>query len=122
MAGGTDARRGCHRPILLRPHPRQQSLLELLEQRGGRAWLSTLTTAERFSRSVVEGLERQGQLRRRAVAAGSAEFMTLQAAGVAAVDGTAGTLEPPQAPSAAQRQALERLAATPPGGALLLWG
>ncbi|WP_255006047.1 primosomal protein N' [Cyanobium sp. ATX 6F1] len=102
--------------------PRQQSLLELLEQRGGRAWLSTLTTAERFSRSVVEGLERQGQLRRRAVAAGSAEFMTLQAAGVAAVDGTAGTLEPPQAPSAAQRQALERLAATPPGGALLLWG
>ncbi len=102
--------------------PRQQALLERLEQRGGRAWLSTLTTAERFSRSVVEGLERQGHLRRRAVPSGSAEWLALQAAGEDAMDGTAATLEPPQAPSDAQRQALERLAATPPGGALLLWG
>jgi primosomal protein N' (replication factor Y) len=103
--------------------PRQQQLLDLLKQQGGRAWQSSLIGTDGFSRSVLEGLERRGYARRRAVAACANEGALPPSANSGTTPPCEGSgLEAPQPANEAQRLALERLAATPPGGALLLWG
>ncbi|KEF43239.1 MAG: primosomal protein N' [Cyanobium sp. CACIAM 14] len=100
--------------------PRQQALLDHLEQHGGRRLLRDLVTQDGFGRSLISGLERRGLLRREPVRAPLAAEGA--GAGGQAGAGTPIQRESPRRPTPAQAEAVASIAAAPAGQSLLLWG
>lgn len=96
---------------------RQQALLAHLRACGGRRLLRDLVGVDGFGRAVVAGLEQRGLIRRRpllhAPSGGLARSAAFPAQSAA---------ESARPATAAQRQAIEAIAAAAPGRALLLWG
>ena len=95
---------------------RQQALLEHLQACGGQRLLRDLVGVDGFSRTIVAGLEQRGLIRRRALSQLPLGGPPLS------LEGSGPTLEPPRAANAAQRQAIEAIAAASAGSTLLLWG
>ena len=96
---------------------RQQALVDHLRAWGGQRLLRDLVGVDGFGRTLVAGLERRGVIRRRSVLQALRGAQALPAASP-----TLTPLEPPRPANAAQRQAIEAIAAAAPGRALLLWG
>ncbi|MCP9883955.1 primosomal protein N' [Synechococcus sp. ATX 2A4] len=103
--------------------PRQQQLLEALQQHGGGAWLRDVCGGWGFSRSVVDGLRRGGGV------SVTARLPGLEAAGpprgpaaASATVAASSSDSEPRALNTAQQQALAAILASPPGSELLLWG
>ena len=94
---------------------KQQALLEQLDRWGGGAWQAELLARGGFSRSVLDGLERRGLVRR--------EAQVKEPGGVASGNAAAGpALVPAQTLTGAQAAALEQIRRAPAGQSLLLWG
>lgn len=96
---------------------RQRALLEHLMAHGGRRLLRDLVAQAGFSRATIASLEQRGLIRRQALLA-----MPGPAAADAHSNSPATLLEAPRAATAAQREAIEAIAAAEPGSGLLLWG
>jgi primosomal protein N' (replication factor Y) len=97
------------------PTARQKELLAWLAERGGGALLRDLQAIGGFGRGLVETLERQGRLRRRAV-------RQPWAVAGAGSGGPRGGAAAPLVASAEQAEAVRAIEAAPPGQAFLLWG
>ena len=92
---------------------KQQALFEQLASLGGGAWQADLLASGGFSRSVLDGLERRGLVRK--------EALVVQAADLA--NGTTRLeLAPAQTLTADQAAALDQIRRSPAGQSLLLWG
>ena len=92
---------------------KQQALFEQLASLGGGAWQADLLASGGFSRSVLDGLERRGLVRK--------ESRVVQAADLA--HGTTRLeLAPAQTLTADQAAALDQIRRSPAGQSLLLWG
>ena len=92
---------------------KQQALVDQLASDGGGAWQAELLSRGGFSRSVLDGLERRGLVRKTALVAQAADL----AAGAPRLD-----LAPSQTLTGAQAAALEQIRRAPAGQSLLLWG
>ncbi|MBJ7493392.1 MAG: DEAD/DEAH box helicase, partial [Synechococcales cyanobacterium SupBloom_Metag_052] len=92
---------------------KQQALVDQLAGMGGGAWQAELLASGGCSRSVLDGLERRGLVRK--------EARVFQAADVA--KGTSRLdLAPSQILTGAQAAALQQIRRAPAGQGLLLWG
>ncbi len=92
---------------------KQQALFEQLASLGGGAWQADLLASGGFSRSVLDGLERRGLVRK--------EALVVQAPDLA--HGTTRLeLAPAQTLTADQAAALDQIRRSPAGQSLLLWG
>jgi len=92
---------------------KQQALVDQLASDGGGAWQAELLSGGGFSRSVLDGLERRGLVRKAALVPQAADL----AAGGPRLD-----LVPSQTLTGAQAAALEQIRRAPAGQSLLLWG
>ena len=92
---------------------KQQAVCEHLASHGGGAWQAELLASRGFSRSVLDGLERRGLVRKEALVAQAAALPK----GTSRLE-----LAPPQTLTAAQAAALDQIRRSPAGQSLLLWG
>ena len=92
---------------------KQQALVDQLASDGGGAWQAQLLSSGGFSRSVLDGLERRGLVRKAALVPQAADL----ADGPPRLD-----LAPSQTLTGAQAAALEQIRRAPAGQSLLLWG
>ena len=92
---------------------KQQALVDQLASDGGGAWQAELLSSGGFSRSVLDGLERRGLVRKTALVPQAADL----AAGAPRLE-----LAPSQTLTGAQAAALEQIRRAPAGQSLLLWG
>ena len=92
---------------------KQQALVDQLASDGGGAWQAELLSRGGFSRSVLDGLERRGLVRKTALVPQAADL----AAGAPRLE-----LAPSQTLTGAQAAALEQIRRAPAGQSLLLWG
>ena len=92
---------------------KQQALVDQLASDGGGAWQAQLLSSGGFSRSVLDGLERRGLVRKTALVPQAADL----AAGAPRLE-----LAPSQTLTGAQAAALEQIRRAPAGQSLLLWG
>ncbi len=100
----------AERETLFRRRPAQRTLLEALEELGGRAPVRHLLDQLGLSRAGLEGLAERGLLRVEEVPAARDPFRD--------IPGT----PPPPTPTAAQSAAVAAIAALPPGAGALLFG